>query len=89
MKVGDLIVIKSEFHPRPDFETGEDWKRAFEIKNDYSVIRQKFLIIEIRDKEVVNPLEMVLKQFRAVSIPDGFKTRWTNIYDWEVISESR
>ena len=44
---------------------------------------QRFLVIGIRDIGLEN------KQVRAIRMPDGFKTRWSSIDGWEVISESR
>ena len=48
--------------------------------------RQKFLIVEMRDKIVTG---VPFKQLRAIRMPDGFRTRWSAIDGWEVISESR
>jgi hypothetical protein len=44
---------------------------------------QKFLVIGIRD------IGLEYEQVRAIRMPDGFKTRWSNIETWEVISASR
>ena len=44
---------------------------------------QRFLVIGIRDIGLEN------EQVRAIRMPDGFKTRWSNIETWEVISEGR
>tara|TARA_Y100000114_G_C11721102_1_gene308523 strand:- start:529 stop:735 length:207 start_codon:yes stop_codon:yes gene_type:complete len=54
--------------------------------NRPSGTRQRFLIAEIRDK-TVNGISF--KQLRAIRMPDGFRTRWSAIDGWEVISESR
>ena len=54
------------------------------IKSKTRYVGQKFLVIDIRE---LSGLEY--KQVRAIRMPDGFKTRWSNIETWEVISESR
>ncbi len=53
------------------------------IKNKTRYVGLKFLVIGIRDQTAVH------KQVRAVRIVDGFKTRWSSIDGWEVISASR
>ena len=53
------------------------------IKNKTRYVGLKFLVISIRDQTAVH------KQVRAVRIVDGFKTRWSSVDGWEVISESR
>ena len=53
------------------------------IKNKTRYVGLKFLVVDIRDQTAVH------KQVRAVRIVDGFKTRWSSIDGWEVISESR
>ena len=50
--------------------------------------RQKFLIAEIRDKTFAD-LGVTIKQIRAIRMPDGYKTLWCRLDEWEVISESR
>ena len=47
-------------------------------------VGQKFLVIDIRE---LSGLEN--KQVRAIRMPDGFKTRWSSIEGWEVLSASR
>ena len=54
------------------------------IRSRRRYYRQKFLVIGIRE---LSGLEY--KQVRAIRMPDGFKTRWSKIETWEVISESR
>jgi len=54
--------------------------------NRPSGTRQRFLIVEIRDK-TVNGISF--EQLRAIRMPDGFRTRWSAVDGWEVISESR
>ena len=44
---------------------------------------QRFLVIGIRD------IGLESEQVRAIRMPDGFKTRWSKIETWEVISASR
>ncbi len=56
--------------------------------NRPSGTRQRFLVVEIRDKPVAE-LGITLKQLRAIRMPDGFRTRWSVIDGWEVVSESR
>ena len=53
------------------------------VKNKTRYGGLKFLVVDIRDQTAVH------KQVRAVRIVDGFKTRWSSIDGWEVISESR
>ena len=53
------------------------------IKSKTRYIGQKFLVIEVRDTHEYG------KQVRGIQMPDGFKTRWSKIETWEVISESR
>ena len=53
------------------------------VKNKTRYIGQKFLVIGVRDQTPVH------KQVRSIRMPDGFKTRWSSIDGWEVISESR
>ena len=74
MKVGDMITNKTRYINRP---IGTLAKAQH---------RQRFLIVEIRDKTVNG---IPFKQLRATRMPDGFRTRWSAIDGWEVISESR
>lgn len=53
------------------------------IKNKTRYIGQKFLVVEVRDQTAVH------KQVRSIRMPDGFKTRWSSIDGWELISASR
>lgn len=53
------------------------------IKNKTRYTGQKFLVIDIRDTPTHG------HQVRSIRMPDGFKTRWSNIETWQVISESR
>ena len=52
------------------------------IKNKNRYIGQKFLVIKVR--RVLNGY-----QVKSIRMPDGFKTRWSAIEHWEVISECR
>ena len=46
-------------------------------------VGQKFLVIGVRDTYEYG------KQVRSIRMPDGFKTRWSSIGGWEVISASK
>ncbi len=52
-------------------------------KTRYIGENNKFLVIGARDKPTQG------KQVRSIRIYDGFKTRWSSVDGWEVISESR
>ena len=58
------------------------------IKNKTRYTGQKFLVIGIRAEKTYGGKEEFTK-VRAIRMPDGFKTRWSKIETWEVISESR
>jgi hypothetical protein len=74
MKVGDLIKSKTRYAGG-------------------GVAGQKFLVIGTRTAGHNLQKNGVIRkdrtQVRAIRMPDGFKTRWSNIETWEVISESR
>ena len=53
------------------------------IKNNTRYVGQKFLVIEKRYVSTKG------HQVRSIRLPDGFKTRWSLVDGWEVISESR
>ena len=56
------------------------------IKNKTRYVGQKFLVIDIRTKKTLEA-KSELTQVRAIRMPDGFKTRWSLVDGWEVISE--
>ena len=58
------------------------------IKNKTRYIGQKFLVIDTKTEKTYGAKGEITK-VRAIRMPDGFKTRWSNIETWEVISESR
>ena len=49
---------------------------------------QKFLVIGIKTEKTYGA-KGELTKVRAIRMPDGFKTRWSKIETWEVISASR
>ena len=53
------------------------------IKNKTRYVGEKFLVIGLRDTPAHG------HQVRSIRMPDGFKTRWSLVDGWEVISESR
>ena len=53
------------------------------IKSKARYVGRKFLVVEVRDTHEYG------KQVRSIRMPDGFKTRWSKIETWEVISASR
>ena len=53
------------------------------IKNKTRYTGQKFLVIGVRDTLTQG------KMVRSIRICDGFKTRWSHIDGWRVISASR
>ena len=53
------------------------------IKNKTRYVGEKFLVIGVRDSSTRG------RQVRSIRMPDGFKTRWSLVDGWEVISESR
>ena len=53
------------------------------IKSKARYVGQKFLVIGVRNTPTHG------HQVRAIRMPDGFKTRWSKIETWEVISASR
>jgi len=63
------------------------------IKSKTRYTGQKFLVIGTRTAGHNLQKNGVIRkdrtQVRAIRMPDGFKTRWSNIETWEVISESR
>ena len=65
----------------------KDMKIGDLIKNKTRYVGQKFLVIDIRKQTYGAKSE--LTKVRAIRMPDGFKTRWSLIDGWEVISESR
>ena len=61
----------------------KDMKIGDLIKNKTRYVGQKFLVIGVRDTSAHG------HQVRGIRMPDGFKTRWSLVNGWEVISESR
>ena len=53
------------------------------IKNKTRYVGEKFLVIGVRDTSTRG------RQVRSIRMPDGFKTRWSLVDGWEVISDSR
>ena len=51
-------------------------------------IGQKFLVIGIKTEKTYGA-KGELTKVRSIRMPDGFKTRWSSIEGWEVISASR
>ena len=51
------------------------------IKSKTRYLGCVFLVVAIRDAGAYD-----YKQVMSVRIPDGLKTRWSNIETWEVIS---
>ena len=66
----------------------KDMKVGDLIKNKTRYVRQKFLVIDIRTEKTYG-VKSELTKVRAIRMPDGFKTRWSLIDGWEVISECR
>ena len=66
----------------------KDMKVGDLIKNKTRYVGQKFLVIDIRIQKTYGA-NSELKKVRAISMPDGFKTRWSLVDGWEVISECR
>ena len=58
------------------------------IKNKTRYVGLKFLVIGIKTEKTYGA-KGELTKVRAVRIVDGFKTRWSSIDGWEVISESQ
>ncbi len=58
------------------------------IKNKTRYVGRYFLVIDIRTQKTYGA-NSELKKVRAIRMTDGFKTRWSLVDGWEVISESR
>ncbi len=60
------------------------------IKSKIRYNGQKFLLVGIRDMPAARGwIGPAPKQVKSIRMPDGFKTRWSNIETWEIVSESR